>query len=79
MIKRWFMWLGIVSILIPFPVAIAQFDQLQLKVVTIRIDMEGGYKEDGGSGVIVNHQGQSYTILTAYHVVETKRSYKVLI
>jgi hypothetical protein len=79
MIKRWFAWLGIVSILIPFPVAIAQFDQLQLKEITVRIDVEGSYKEDGGSGVIVRQQGQFYTILTAYHVVQEKRNYKVLI
>lgn len=77
--KRWFVWLGIVSILIPFPVAIAQFDQLQVKAITVRIDVEGNYKEDGGSGAIVRQQGQSYTILTAYHVVEKKRNYKVLI
>lgn len=71
--------MGIVSILIPFPVAIAQFDQLQLKEITVRIDVEGSYKEDGGSGVIVRQQGQFYTILTAYHVVQEKRNYKVLI
>lgn len=41
MIKRWFAWLGIVSILIPFPVAIAQLDQSQLKEITVRIDVEG--------------------------------------
>ena len=79
MIKRWFAWLGIVSILIPFPVAIAQLDQSQLKAITVRIDVEGSYKEDGGSGVIVRQQGQFYTILTAYHVVQEKRNYKVLI
>jgi hypothetical protein len=79
MIKRWFAWLGIVSILIPFPVAIAQLDQSQLKEITVRIDVEGSYKEDGGSGVIVRQQGQFYTILTAYHVVQEKRNYKVLI
>ncbi len=79
MIKRWFTWLGIVSILIPFPVAIAQLDQSQLKGITVRIDVEGSYKEDGGSGVIVRQQGQFYTILTAYHVVQEKRNYKVLI
>lgn len=79
MIKRWFAWLGIVSILIPFPVAIAQLDQSQLKEITVRIDVEGNYKEDGGSGVIVRQQGQFYTILTAYHVVQEKRNYKVLI
>jgi len=79
MIKRWFAWLGIVSILIPFPVAIAQLDQSQLKGITVRIDVEGSYKEDGGSGVIVRQQGQFYTILTAYHVVQEKRNYKVLI
>lgn len=79
MIKRWFAWLGIVSILIPFPVAIAQLDQSQLKEITVRIDVEGSYKEDGGSGVIVRQQGQLYTILTAYHVVQEKRNYKVLI
>ncbi|MCA2554652.1 MAG: GUN4 domain-containing protein [Microcystis sp. M04BS1] len=79
MIKRWFAWLGIVSILIPFPVAIAQLDQSQLKGITVRIDVEGNYKEDGGSGVIVRQQGQFYTILTAYHVVQEKRNYKVLI
>ncbi|MFM7278211.1 MAG: trypsin-like peptidase domain-containing protein [Microcystis aeruginosa] len=79
MIKRWFAWLGIVSILIPFPVAIAQLDQSQLKAITVRIDVEGNYKEDGGSGVIVRQQGQFYTILTAYHVVQEKRNYKVLI
>lgn len=79
MIKRWFAWLGIVSILIPFPVAIAQFNQSQLKEITVRIDVEGSYKEDGGSGVIVRQQGQFYTILTAYHVVQEKRNYKVLI
>jgi len=79
MIKRWFTWLGIVSILIPFPVAIAQLDQSQLKEITVRIDVEGSYKEDGGSGVIVRQQGQFYTILTAYHVVQEKRNYKVLI
>lgn len=79
MIKRWFAWLGIVSILIPFPVAIAQLNQSQLKGITVRIDVEGSYKEDGGSGVIVRQQGQFYTILTAYHVVQEKRNYKVLI
>lgn len=79
MIKRWFAWLGIVSILIPFPVAIAQLDQSQLKEITVRIDVEGSYKEDGGSGVIIRQQGQFYTILTAYHVVQEKRNYKVLI
>jgi hypothetical protein len=79
MIQRWFAWLGIVSILIPFPVAIAQLDQSQLKEITVRIDVEGNYKEDGGSGVIVRQQGQFYTILTAYHVVQEKRNYKVLI
>ena len=79
MIKRWFAWLGIVSILIPFPVAIAQLDQSQLKEITVRIDVEGSYKEDGGSGVMVRQQGQFYTILTAYHVVQEKRNYKVLI
>ncbi|NCR10250.1 MAG: trypsin-like serine protease [Microcystis aeruginosa LG13-11] len=79
MIKRWFAWLGIVSILIPFSVAIAQLDQSQLKEITVRIDVEGSYKEDGGSGVIVRQQGQFYTILTAYHVVQEKRNYKVLI
>lgn len=71
--------MGIVSILIPFPVAIAQLDQSQLKEITVRIDVEGSYKEDGGSGVIVRQQGQFYTILTAYHVVQEKRNYKVLI
>ncbi|MFM7355293.1 MAG: trypsin-like peptidase domain-containing protein, partial [Microcystis aeruginosa] len=71
--------MGIVSILIPFPVAIAQLDQSQLKGITVRIDVEGNYKEDGGSGVIVRQQGQFYTILTAYHVVQEKRNYKVLI
>lgn len=71
--------MGIVSILIPFPVAIAQLDQSQLKEITVRIDVEGSYKEDGGSGVIVRQQGQLYTILTAYHVVQEKRNYKVLI
>lgn len=79
MIKRWFAWLGIVSILIPFSVAIAQLDQSQLKEITVRIDVEGSYKEDGGSGVIIRQQGQFYTILTAYHVVQEKRNYKVLI
>lgn len=79
MIKRWFAWLGIVSILIPLSVAIAQLDQSQLKEITVRIDVEGNYKEDGGSGVIVRQQGQFYTILTAYHVVQEKRNYKVLI
>lgn len=79
MIKRWFAWLGIVSILIPFSVAIAQLNQSQLKGITVRIDVEGSYKEDGGSGVIVRQQGQFYTILTAYHVVQEKRNYKVLI
>jgi hypothetical protein len=60
-------------------VAIAQLDQSQLKGITVRIDVEGSYKEDGGSGVIVRQQGQFYTILTAYHVVQEKRNYKVLI
>ncbi|MDB9508747.1 GUN4 domain-containing protein [Microcystis aeruginosa CS-338/01] len=59
--------------------AIAQLDQSQLKEITVRIDVEGSYKEDGGSGVIVRQQGQFYTILTAYHVVQEKRNYKVLI
>ncbi|MDB9414422.1 trypsin-like peptidase domain-containing protein [Microcystis aeruginosa] len=59
--------------------AIAQLDQSQLKGITVRIDVEGSYKEDGGSGVIVRQQGQFYTILTAYHVVQEKRNYKVLI
>ncbi|MDB9403781.1 GUN4 domain-containing protein [Microcystis sp. CS-574] len=59
--------------------AIAQLDQSQLKEITVRIDVEGSYKEDGGSGVMVRQQGQFYTILTAYHVVQEKRNYKVLI
>ncbi|NCR43323.1 MAG: trypsin-like serine protease [Microcystis aeruginosa G13-01] len=74
MIKRWFAWLGIVSILIPFPVAIAQFDGSRLKAITVRIDMEKLPDDSpniplGGSGVIIRGNGNSYIILTAYHVV----------
>ena len=78
MLKRWYVWLSIVSILIP-SVAITQVNQTQLKGITVRIDVEGSYKEAGGSGVIVRQQGEFYKILTAYHVVQEKRNYKVLI
>ena len=54
MLKRWYVWLSIVSILIP-SVAITQVNQTQLKGITVRIDVEGSYKEAGGSGVIVRH------------------------
>ena len=79
MIRRSVTWFGIVLILIPFPVAIARISHSQLMDITVRIDAEGSYKEDGGSGVIIRQQGQLFTILTAYHVVQENRSYKVLI
>jgi hypothetical protein len=79
MIRRWFTWFGIVVVLIRLPVAIAQISQSQLMDISVRIDVEGSFKEDGGSGVIIRQQGQIYTILTAYHVVKEKQNYKVLI
>lgn len=42
--------------------------------ITVRIDFPGG----NGSGVIVAHQGGIYYVLTAKHVVEKEREYKIV-
>ena len=60
-------------------VVIAQLDTSQIEAITVRIDVKGGYTEEGGSGVIVHKQGQYYTILTAYHVVEERKNYTISI
>ncbi|MGK7939676.1 MAG: trypsin-like peptidase domain-containing protein [Crocosphaera sp.] len=78
MIKCQFLLLSIISIFFPLKVASAEFNSTQLEAVTIRIDVLGDTKH-GGSGVVFDRQGQFYNILTAYHVVEKKRSYEVLI
>ena len=61
--KIWFVWLIFASIFISIKVAIAQLDTSQIEAITVRIDVKGGDKEEGGSGVIVHKQGQYYTIL----------------
>jgi tetratricopeptide (TPR) repeat protein len=33
---------------------------------------------DAGSGIIIKREGETYTVLTAYHVVENSLSYKVM-
>jgi S1-C subfamily serine protease len=45
---------------------------LRAKQITVRIDGQGT-----GSGVIINQSGQSYTVLTNWHVVESPGQYTV--
>jgi hypothetical protein len=77
--KIYFIWLIFASICMATKVAIAQLDTSQIEAITVRIDVKGGDKEEGGSGVIVHKQGQLYTILTAYHVVEKRKNYTISI
>ena len=55
------------------PKAIAQSVNKISAAVTVRIDAQSG---GNGSGVIVGRQGQTYTVLTAEHVIGNVDQYE---
>jgi hypothetical protein len=79
MVSRFLALLFIISINIVSPVLPAQGERFDPNSIHVRIDPQGDHDVGGGSGVIIRRQGQEYTILTAYHVVKTKKEYEVLI
>lgn len=62
--------LKVFSWLSTFP-SVAQSSPVFLQDITVRIDKSSNHPADiGGSGVLLTSTGNTYTILTAYHVVQ---------
>ncbi|EPF23572.1 MAG: serine protease [Microcystis aeruginosa Ma_MB_F_20061100_S19] len=58
-------------ILFCFLPSLAQTSPATLEDITVRIDTNSNHPADvGGSGVLIRGSGDSYTILTAYHVIK---------
>jgi hypothetical protein len=59
----------------------AQFSPALLEDITVRIDTSSNHPADiGGSGVLATRVGNTYTILTAYHVIQnTNQDYIIKI
>ncbi len=75
--KLWTILLGSATIAIIQPqIAIAQLSPQQVdsiaKEITVRIDGSGG-----GSGVIIERQGDTYFVLTNHHVVRQPDRYEI--
>lgn len=64
---------AMVAVQLPFSVAVAQDVSTIAQEITVRID---GPKA-GGSGVIVKREGNTYTVLTNWHVVENSGDYEI--
>lgn len=64
---------AMVAVQLPFSVAVAQNVSTIAEEITVRID---GPKV-GGSGVIVKREGNDYTVLTNWHVVDDSGNYVI--
>ncbi|MBC6471660.1 MAG: hypothetical protein GDA48_01525 [Hormoscilla sp. GM102CHS1] len=64
---------AMVAVQLPFSVAVAQDVSTIAEAITVRID---GPKA-GGSGVIVKREGNTYTVLSNWHVVDDSGNYVI--
>jgi len=64
---------AMVAVQRPFSVAVAQDVSTIAEAITVRID---GPKA-GGSGVIVKREGNTYTVLSNWHVVDDSGNYVI--
>ncbi|MDH6104584.1 trypsin-like peptidase domain-containing protein [Anabaenopsis tanganyikae CS-531] len=60
------------------PVEIPRLATIQIHNIARQITVKIGGLDGKGSGVMINRQGNVYTVLTAFHVVENPGDYRVI-